>query len=314
MRYIVDPPKSPLKRGTLNYCILLQHKALYIAHHQQSLELYEQLDKQQNVANQWYNLAVCYRDWGQYEKAIECQQKDLAIRQQLDDQPRIALAYYQLGRIYQDWGQYEEAITHYQRSRDLYQQIGHNERTARSYRYIGKTQHLLAQTTPNTTAALTLLSQAEENIRQSIQINTKNDYKKNLGYDYIALALIYAERFHQLPADDFNLSEQINQFQTNYTLGLTHLRQLGQTVDSAEETLDIARAYLRINPIKWTGCTEYRGETSHIWEPLNQAETLTRAALDTFQAYNRGTLEAAAQQLLEEIHQRRAYDNQPKGS
>jgi len=30
MRYIVDPPKSPLKRGTLIYCTLLQHKALCI--------------------------------------------------------------------------------------------------------------------------------------------------------------------------------------------------------------------------------------------------------------------------------------------
>ncbi|MEQ9669480.1 hypothetical protein [Coleofasciculus sp. G2-EDA-02] len=57
------------------------------------------------------------------------------------------------------------------------------------------------------------------------QPNTNNDYKKNLGYDYIALALVYAERFHQL-ADDSNLSEQISQFQTNYTLGLTHFRQL----------------------------------------------------------------------------------------
>jgi len=28
MRYIVDPPKSPLKRGTLIYCTLLQRKAL----------------------------------------------------------------------------------------------------------------------------------------------------------------------------------------------------------------------------------------------------------------------------------------------
>ena len=30
MRYIVDPPKSPLKRGTLIDCTLLQRKALYI--------------------------------------------------------------------------------------------------------------------------------------------------------------------------------------------------------------------------------------------------------------------------------------------
>ena len=32
MRYIVDPPKSRLKRGTFVYCTLLERKALYVMH------------------------------------------------------------------------------------------------------------------------------------------------------------------------------------------------------------------------------------------------------------------------------------------
>ncbi|WP_229415604.1 hypothetical protein [Moorena bouillonii] len=51
----------------------------------------------------WYWLADCYRNWGKYQQAVDCQLKDLAIRQQLDDQTGIGNAYYQLDRIYQDW-------------------------------------------------------------------------------------------------------------------------------------------------------------------------------------------------------------------
>ncbi|MFP4121532.1 MAG: tetratricopeptide repeat protein, partial [Coleofasciculus sp.] len=94
-----------------------------IAYYQQSLELCEQLDKQQSLASVWYGLAHCYRNRGEYEKAIECQQKDLAILQQLDDQPNIALAYYRLGLMYQNLHKYEDAITHHKQSLESYKQL-----------------------------------------------------------------------------------------------------------------------------------------------------------------------------------------------
>jgi tetratricopeptide (TPR) repeat protein len=78
-----------------------------IAHYEQSRDLYQQLGKETQVANQWYWLASCYRDWGQYEKALNAEQQDLAIRQKLDDQPNIADAYFKLGWIYQAWGKYK---------------------------------------------------------------------------------------------------------------------------------------------------------------------------------------------------------------
>jgi tetratricopeptide (TPR) repeat protein len=81
------------------------------------------LGKEKDVANQWYWMAFCYRQWGKYEEALDAAQQDLALRQQLDDLPNIADAYSQLGRIYQDWGKYEEAIAHYQQSQELYQQL-----------------------------------------------------------------------------------------------------------------------------------------------------------------------------------------------
>ncbi|AOX04300.1 hypothetical protein BJP34_14170 [Moorena producens PAL-8-15-08-1] len=306
-----------------------------IAYYQQSRDLYQQLDLQKNVANHWYFLAYCYQDWGKYQQAVDCELKDLEMSQQLDDQPNIADGYYQLGTIYQDWCKYDQAIACYQQSRDLYhqldlqidvanlwrwladcyqelgdytkaidhyqqslnlhQQLGQNEMIANRYRKIGSSQRLLARNTPDTTEALHLLSQGEQSIGQAIEISQANDYKANQAYNYTALSLLYSERLRRLPSNHPTLPEQIQQFETNYTMGLRLLSDLGQIVDRAEEILDISRAYLEVN----------------VLENLDRAEALALESLQVFLDYNRRKLEASARQLLGEIYLRRVECNQP---
>ena len=267
-----------------------------ITHYQQSRDLYEQLDQHKDVADLWYWLAGCYREWGKYQQALECQRQDLAIRQQLDDQPRIALAYFQQGSIYQAWGKYEQAITYYQQSYNLYQQLGEDKSMARCCRQIGDSLRLLSKKKTDRTEAFSLLAQAEQNIRQAMQINNAGDFKENLAYDYIALALLQSQCLLLLPADDdSSLSAQITQFKEDYNTGLTYLTELGQTVDRAEEALDIARAYLEVN----------------VLENLAQAEELAQECLQVFQEFKRRKLEATAHKLLGEIYLKRAKSNQP---
>jgi tetratricopeptide (TPR) repeat protein len=74
-------------------------------HYQQSRDLYEQLGREKNVANQLLWLSDCYREWGKYEQAVECGFAGLEIRQKLEDQSDIANVYFRLGRIYQALGQ-----------------------------------------------------------------------------------------------------------------------------------------------------------------------------------------------------------------
>ncbi len=69
-------------------------------------------------------------------------------------------------------------------------------------------------------------------------------------------------------------------------MGLAKLLNLGQTVSHAEETLDIARAYLEIPAL----------------QNLTLAETLANRSLETFQEFNRRKLQANAHRLLGEIH------------
>ena len=74
------------------------------------------------------------------------------------------------------------------------------------------------------------------------------------------------------------------------TNSLAYLTELGQIVDRAEETLGIARAYLKVN----------------VLENLDKAEELAQESLQVFQDYNRRKLEAEVRKLLGEIYLSRA--------
>ncbi|MEM9219817.1 MAG: tetratricopeptide repeat protein [Cyanobacteria bacterium P01_F01_bin.150] len=304
-----------------------------IAHYDQSRDRYQQLEKEANVANQWGWLSDTYRDWGKYGLALDAQQQNLAIRQKIDDQRGIANAYFQLGCIYQAWGKYEEAIAHYEQSRDRYktldlqqkvanqlswlascyrdrkdyataieyyqrslerhQSVGNNESVARRFRKLSNTQRQWAKTC-SSDKATALLQQAKHNLQQAIDIDTAGDYRENLAYDQISLALLSAEELRCLSASETNLSERVTQFEQSYTSGVALFTELGQVVARAEEVLEIARAYLEIPALA----------------DLDQAEALARQSLQTFQEFNRRKLEAAADKLLGEIYLKRAASGQ----
>ncbi len=165
---------------------------------------------------------------------------------------------------------------------------------AKRCRQIGNSQRLLAKDTPDRTQACNLIAQSEQNIRHAIQMNTEGDYKENLAYDYIALSLLWSESLRLLPDDDSSLQQKIAQFIEYYNIGLAYLTELGRIVDRAEETLDIARAYLEVN----------------VLENLDKAEELAQESLQVFQDYNRRKLEAEVRKLLGEIYLSRAQLNQ----
>ncbi|NJR25017.1 MAG: tetratricopeptide repeat protein, partial [Richelia sp. CSU_2_1] len=258
-----------------------------ISHHEQSRDLYQQLGKETDVADLWYWISDCYRDWGKYQQALEAEQQDLAILQRLDDQLNIANAYRKLGNIYDAWENYETAIQYYQQSRDIYQQLDQPEKLARQLRNIANSQCKHTRQIAVPTTVLTQLTQAEQNLQQAIQLNTKGDYQANLARDYISLSLICAEQLRHLPPNDPTQPNLIIQFQTNYPIGFNILTALGQTLSQAEQSLKIARAYL---------------ETPAL-QNLEIAIALTQQSLEICQTYNRQKLQADALKLLGELYQ-----------
>ncbi|WP_262985871.1 tetratricopeptide repeat protein [Nostoc sp. 'Peltigera membranacea cyanobiont' 232] len=246
------------------------------------------------MASQWDWLAYCYLNWGKYEQAVECQKQYLLLHEALENQPEIANAYYWLGRIYRAWDKYEQALEYFQHSYNLYQQLDLGKDLVICHRAIGKSQRLLAKNTLDKAVAFELLAQAEQNIRQAIQIDTTEDYKENLAYDFIIFSLISSEHLRLLSIDESLPQEQIAQFEEYYNTGLTYLAELGQTVNRAEEALDIARAYLEVSVLK----------------NLDRAEELAQESLQVFQEYNRRELEASSRKLLGEIYLSRAQHHQ----
>jgi tetratricopeptide (TPR) repeat protein len=253
-----------------------------IDYYQRSRDLHQKLGKEKNTADLCYSIADCYRQWNKYTEALKSSRQYLIGYQKLDNQSEIAIAYRQFGRIYQTCENYTEAIEYHQQSLELYQQLDKAKNIATQFRCIAHNQSKLAQQTADRPSALILLNQAEQNLQQAIQLNTENEYQENLAYDHISLSLLQADRLrhHQTPT-------LIHQFETTYTIGLTTLLALGQTVNHAQETLDIARAYLEIPAL----------------QNFPLAETLTHQSLQTFQTYNRRKLQAKAHQLLGQIHQ-----------
>ncbi|MFW9262369.1 tetratricopeptide repeat protein [Nostoc sp. CALU 546] len=265
-----------------------------IVYYQQSRDLYEQLDKVKDVASQWDWLADCYLNWDRYEQAVECQKQYLLLHQMLENQPEIANAYYWLGRIYRAWDKYEQAVEYFQHSYNLYQQLDLGKDVAKCHRAIGESQRLLAKNIQDRAIAFELLAQAEQNIRQVIQINTTQDYKENLAYDYIIFSLIWLERLRILSFDNSLQQELIVKFEEYYNISLTYFAELGQTVNRADEALDVARAYLEVSVLK----------------NLDRAEELTQESLQVFQEYNCRKLEASSLKLLGEIYLNRAQQHQ----
>jgi tetratricopeptide (TPR) repeat protein len=253
-----------------------------IEYYQQSRDLYQQLEKEKDVANLWSCIATCYNGWRKYEKALNAEEQNLVLRQKVGELNDLANSYCQFGLIYDSYEKYELAIEHHQKSLEIYQQLDKTQDITRQLRRIADSQRKLAQQTTDRPTALTLLTQSEQNLQQAIQLNTENEYQENLAYTQITLSLLQADRLRHYQSPTL-----IHQFETTYAIGLTTLLDLGQTVNHAEETLDIARAYLEIPAL----------------QNLPLAETLTHQSLQTFQTYNRRKLQAKAHQLLGQIHQ-----------
>ncbi|MDF5737444.1 MULTISPECIES: hypothetical protein [unclassified Nostoc] len=97
---------------------------------------------------------------------------------------------YWIPSCYRNLKNYTKAIEYYQQSRNFHQHLGHDESEATRCMQLGNSQRLLAKNSSDRAVAFELLSQAEQNILQAIQISTTGDYKENLAYDYIVFSLI----------------------------------------------------------------------------------------------------------------------------
>ncbi|MGK7929007.1 MAG: tetratricopeptide repeat protein, partial [Spirulina sp.] len=200
-----------------------------IAHYEKSRDLYQQLEREQEVANLWDWLSDTYRVWGKYERALECRQQHLALNQKLENESNIAHAYYTLGRIYQDWGKYEEAIAHYEKSRDLYQQLEGEQDVANLWNWLSKTYRAWGK-----------YEQALECCQQHLALNQKLENEPKIANAYYSLGLIYQDWGKYEEAIEY-YQKGFERYQTleNNESAAIGLRQLSNT--QRQQAKDLAR-------------------------------------------------------------------------
>ena len=121
------------------------------------------MDDQPGIASAYYQLGSIYSDWGKYQQAINYYQQSKEIYQKLDKHQNVARILSWLASCYQDLKDYQKAIEYCQESLTLHQQLNQQQTIARSYWQIAESQISLAKNTSNQAEISELLTKAEEN-------------------------------------------------------------------------------------------------------------------------------------------------------
>ncbi|MFN8907299.1 MAG: tetratricopeptide repeat protein, partial [Pseudanabaena sp.] len=116
-----------------------------ITYHQQSLESEEEIGDRQGAAISLGNLGLCYNNLGQYKKAIAYHQQSLEIKEEIGNRQGVANSLNNLGLCYESLGQYEKAIAHHQQSLEIKEEIGDRQGVASSLGNLGNCYKDLGQ-------------------------------------------------------------------------------------------------------------------------------------------------------------------------
>jgi len=116
-----------------------------IAYHQQHHDISEEIGDRKGVTNSLGNLGNCYYFLGQYEKAIAYHQQYHDISEEIGDRKGVAISLGNLGACYDLLGQIEKAITYHQQSLEISEKIGSRQGVANSLGNLGACYDSLGQ-------------------------------------------------------------------------------------------------------------------------------------------------------------------------
>jgi tetratricopeptide (TPR) repeat protein len=151
-----------------------------IAYHQQHHDISEEMGDRQEVANSLGNLGLCYYSLGQYEKAIAYHQQHHDISEEMSDRQRVAISLGNLGNCYYSLGQYEKAIAYHQQHHDISEEMGDRQRVAISLGNLGNCYYDLGK-----------YEKAINYHQQSLEISEEMGFRKGVAVSLGTLGLCY---------------------------------------------------------------------------------------------------------------------------
>jgi PAS domain S-box-containing protein len=97
-----------------------------IKFYKRSMEKFTQLNKKDYIASILNSIGIIHYDWGEREKALEYYKKALDISREIDDKSTISNTLNNIGIVYDEWGKKQEAMEFYEQSLQIDKQLNND--------------------------------------------------------------------------------------------------------------------------------------------------------------------------------------------
>ncbi|MHA2121423.1 MAG: tetratricopeptide repeat protein, partial [Promethearchaeota archaeon] len=101
-----------------------------LSYYKEVLAVDTELDRKGDIAIDWNNIGKVYYAWEQYDKAIEHYNKALDINEELDRKSDIATNLNNIGTVYNTLGKYDKAIGYLTKARSINRGLGRKSNDA----------------------------------------------------------------------------------------------------------------------------------------------------------------------------------------
>jgi pentatricopeptide repeat protein len=151
-----------------------------LEYYEQSLEIARKMGQNTEIVARLNNIGMVYKAWGQYDKAIDYYEQALKICRQIGKETFIAVLLNNIGSVYDDRGQYTEALDYYQQALEIDQRLGRKAETAIRLNNIGLVYNAWGQ-----------YDRAIEYFEQSLEIDRRFGRKSGIAVTLNNIGEVY---------------------------------------------------------------------------------------------------------------------------
>ena len=181
---------------------LNEYKAA-IPFYQKSMDLYKELNDEENIADNLHKIGLCCFYTGQYQEALYNYHEEVIIAEKNDYKDRVAHAYQDIGLVYSEIKTYNKAQQYYEKALAINKEINNTEKIAALYQNIGVIHH----NKENFDTALMYY-------QKSLDIYQQLEHKLGIASSYLNIGLIYETMNDDRAVDNYQhakiMFEEIN--------------------------------------------------------------------------------------------------------
>lgn len=179
------------------------------------------------------NIGAIYKEWGNYDKAIEYYLEALKINEEMGNKELMASNYNNIGTIYNGQNRNDKAIEYYQKSLKIKRELGDKKGEASSFNNIGLAYYsMVSDTRDNVSLQDSLCRLALDYYQNAGKTYESFNDRGGMAYVYNNIGLVYSTQGNLLKAIEYNQK------------ALKLLEELGEKIGISMSNANIASHYL----------------------------------------------------------------------